>query len=126
MEKEIFKIKMDDAPLSYLRAGRGNIYELVNQKVGAKNVDVHVNHLYPHKPVLPMHHHNYTENIYIVLSGNVSVKTPKGEYHASAGECVFIPPGLRHTTFNGGDQEAVVIEIYAPGGAREKDFIEGQ
>lgn len=117
MRKPFFT-KIDDAPREGMRLGRGQMIRLVWPQVGADNVDLHINLINPDSGPGPLHYHERSENVYVVLEGEVEVVI-EGERHLfGPGDVAFIPPGLRHTAGNSGKDNKVakVIEIYAPPG----------
>ncbi|MCG8505524.1 MAG: cupin domain-containing protein [Sphingomonadales bacterium] len=112
-----FFIKIDDAPTGKLKFDRGWTRRLVNENTGAKNVDVHINHINDDSGPGELHYHARTENVYIVLEGVLEVVV-EGERHLlEPGWVGYIPPGAHHTAGSvGGRGVTKVIEIYAPAG----------
>ncbi len=52
---------------------------------------------------IPRHRHDTIEHEQVVLEGTMVVGLDRGEHVASAGDCVFIPPGVAHWYENRGD-----------------------
>lgn len=98
--------------------GRGEQVFLVNPDMGARHVDVHVNVLRPTGPDGRYHYHPESENIYIVLSGTGRLIAEGREYTLQKDDVVFIPAGDRHSLSARGEENFVIIEIYAPAPAR--------
>lgn len=94
---------------------RGEQIPLVNEGTGAKAVDVHVNILRPDGPRGPYHYHPGNENVYIVLSGMGRLIVEGDEHILRKEDVVFIPPGEKHSLSAIGDENLVLIELYAPG-----------
>jgi mannose-6-phosphate isomerase-like protein (cupin superfamily) len=90
--------------------------QLVDQAMGARNVDVHLNVLEPGTGLGNYHYHQRSDNIYIILSGRARMIVEGEEYFVEPNQVVFIPPGVRHATANAGDTPLRLIEIYAPPG----------
>jgi putative monooxygenase len=114
-------IRGGDAPQRTLRYGRGVASELVNRWIGASAVDVHINRLRPGAVRGPYHLHTASENVYYLLAGRLTVRLDGLDHELEPGDAAFIPPGAPHSATNVSNEEAVLIEIYAPGGA---DFVE--
>jgi len=117
-------LKQSDARIFDLRHKRGIRAQLIDGTIGAKNVDFHINTIYPNEAEGLTHYHNIRENVYFVLEGKIFVKTAEGKFVVEAGEMVFIPALTKHTVWNAGDVDARLIEIYAP--VVENDFVEAQ
>jgi mannose-6-phosphate isomerase-like protein (cupin superfamily) len=109
------------APERALRSGRGIATDLVNPSVGASAVDLHINRVRAGSGRGPYHLHSTSENVYYLLSGRLTVCLHGVDHELSPGDAAFIPPGSPHSVTNPGDEDAVLIEIYAPAGA---DFVE--
>jgi len=119
---KFFRTRIDTAPTRKLKYDRGTVFQLVNAGTGARNVDVHLNHINVDSGPGEIHFHRYAENVYIVLEGELEVVV-EGERHLlGPNEAAWIPPGVVHTAGNAGTKGvAKVIEIYAPASA-EPDF----
>ena len=112
-----FLTSFESAPRRALRGDRGESLRLVDEgQGGARNVDVHVNHLAPGSGPGPRHYHREAENVYIVLSGVIEVDVEGAVATLEANDVLFIPPGVVHGTSNPGPDTAAFIEIYAPAG----------
>jgi mannose-6-phosphate isomerase-like protein (cupin superfamily) len=109
------------APTKSLRYGRGSIDLLVNEGIGASQVDFRVNTILAGSAPGPYHLHNDVENMYYVLHGTLVIRTEGGEREIGPGDAVFFPRGVAHSTTNVGPDDARIIEIYAPVGP---DFVE--
>jgi mannose-6-phosphate isomerase-like protein (cupin superfamily) len=106
-----------DAPSRGLNLNRGTSVMLVNERTGATNVDVHLNHINVDSGPGERHFHARAENVYVVLEGCLEVVV-EGERHLLYKDDVgFIPPGIVHTAGNAGSHGICrVIEVYAPAG----------
>jgi mannose-6-phosphate isomerase-like protein (cupin superfamily) len=112
-----FATNLADGPRTPLRDDRGESVKLVDeQHGGARNVDIHLNHLLPGSGSGPRHFHERAENVYIVLSGSIEVDIDEDTIALGADDVLFIPPGVVHATSNPGSEVAVFIEVYAPAG----------
>ncbi len=85
---------------------------------GPKNVDVHINTLYPGVTAGSIHYHRAIEDIYVILEGEGKIVDSSGrEFHVKAGQAVFLRPGENidpHEIYNIGSGPMRFIEIYAP------------
>jgi mannose-6-phosphate isomerase-like protein (cupin superfamily) len=104
-----------------LRYGRGRMIRLVDAEIGAEKVDLHLNVILAGSAPGPYHLHTRAENVYHVLSGRVRIRIDGVDHDAAPGDTVFIPPGVAHSATNIGDDDARLLEIYAPA---EVDFVE--
>jgi len=64
--------------------------------------------------------HTQSESVYYVLAGSVGVRLDGADHLLGQGDLAFIPPETPHSVENGGADEAVILELYAPGNA---DFV---
>jgi mannose-6-phosphate isomerase-like protein (cupin superfamily) len=119
MSEAVFHIA--EAPRRTMRYDRGVMIQLVDERLGARNVDVHVNVLRPGSAPGPYHYHERAENVYLVISGTARIVVEGKEYLVGPRQVVFIPPGLKHSTSNAGPAPLEILEIYAPAGS---DFHE--
>ena len=122
MSKAAF-FHIDEAPRKEMRYNRGTMIELINDKLGATQLDLHINVLRPGSAPGPYHYHERAENIYIILSGVARIVIEDEEHFVGPEQVVFIPPGLKHSTSCWGHMPLKLIEIYAPLGP---DFHEVQ
>jgi mannose-6-phosphate isomerase-like protein (cupin superfamily) len=106
---------------SQLRYDRGSVEKIIDAELGAREVDVHVNRIRAGSQPGPYHLHTTSENVYLVLSGDVVVRIDGEDHRLAAGDAAFIPPGVPHSATNAGSTDAELIEIYAPA---DVDFVE--
>ena len=106
---------------SMMRYDRGTVRHIVGPPVGASKIDLHMNTINVGSAPGPYHVHTNAENVYYVLSGRASIRSGGQTYSAGPGQVVFIPPHVPHSVSNDGDEDLVIIEIYAPADA---DFRE--
>jgi mannose-6-phosphate isomerase-like protein (cupin superfamily) len=112
-------MRMDDARQTVMRLERGMTSHLVGPADGARNLDVHINHLNADSGLGPYHFHRYAENVYVVLSGVAQAVVDGRRYLLVPDDVAYLPPGVPHAAGSAGFGPAVVMEIYAPAG---KDF----
>jgi len=62
------------------------------------------------------HSHEANDEIFVVLSGTVSILVGERWVEASAGTTVIVPAGVTHDFRNSTDMEAGVINVFVPGG----------
>lgn len=113
---------LDECTTRPLEPGRGEKIELVNEKLGTRKLDVHVNRLVPGGPRGRLHHHTRADNVYIVKRGEGTLEI-EGERHTiRENDVIYIPAGMRHSLSNLGVEPLELFEIYAPAGA-DLDFV---
>jgi len=119
----MFKIiDIDAVEPSPMENGRGEIVRLVNPKIGAEKVDVHLNRLAPGGPNGKLHRHTVADNVYIVKTGEGQLRIENETHTIRAGQVIYIPAGVHHSLSNVSSEPLELFEIYAPGGAAF-DFI---
>jgi mannose-6-phosphate isomerase-like protein (cupin superfamily) len=114
-------VRAGDRRSSQLRYDRGSVEKIVDEELGARQVDLHVNRIRAGSPPGPYHFHTTSENVYLVLSGDVVVRIDGVDHRLAAGDAAFVPPGVPHSATNVGSADAELIEIYAPA---DVDFVE--
>ena len=60
------------------------------------------------------HYHADQEELIYVVSGTVEHWIEKEKRTLGPGDCVFMPAGIVHATFNSGSRDATVIAILGP------------
>jgi mannose-6-phosphate isomerase-like protein (cupin superfamily) len=60
------------------------------------------------------HFHRETEEIYYFVSGSGRMRLGSEEAEVEAGDCVVIPPGVRHKLWSADDAELVLLCCCAP------------
>ncbi len=114
---EPYFTKISEAPSRGLNLDRGKSVMLINDKTGAANVDVHINHINVDSGPGERHYHAKAENVYIVLEGCLEVVVEGNRYLLYKDDVGFIPAGVVHTAGNAGtDGVCNVIEVSAPAG----------
>ena len=80
---------------------------------GAKHFTVIEGTFFPGKGH-SFHYHADQEELIYVVSGTVEHWIEKEKRTLGPGDCVFMPAGIVHATFNAGSQDATVIAILGP------------
>lgn len=86
------------------------VRRIADASIGAKTMVTALTRMASNGNVDP-HTHENTEHLFIVLKGELGVKTSQGEIRVKPGEAVFIYPGELHGNFNagGGDTEYIAV-----------------
>lgn len=114
-------VRRGDGVTKGMRYGRGSVQMLVGPADGAVQLDMHINLILPGSAPGPRHFHSTSENAFFVIAGEGSVVIGDDEYLVSAGDFLFIPPGVTHSVSNAGASLLQVLEIYSPAAV---DFVE--
>ncbi len=116
--------RLDVEPTEELPGGRGRRIPLVGLRDGAKHLDVHVNVINADSGAGPTHLHKDSDDVYVVLEGEVKVWIGDRSYIGTPGDVLFIPAGTPHYAGATGGAPARVLEIYGPSIYRgpERDF----
>jgi mannose-6-phosphate isomerase-like protein (cupin superfamily) len=92
-------------------------------KVGASQMDgdvaIHEWSLDPHRIGAPPHRHEFEDEIFYVLEGEVTVMQDEEVETAGRGSYVTLPRGHFHTFWNAGDVPARMLVVISPGGLEE-------
>lgn len=120
-DNEIVVLSPESITPGSLRYDRGFVTKLVGPEIGATKVDLHFNRIKVGSAPGPYHLHSNAENVYYVFSGVAHIRSGDRNYVVTPGQVVFIPPMIPHGISNEGEEELVIMEIYAPAGA---DFVE--
>lgn len=119
----MFKIlHLEECTTYPMEPGRGEQVKLVNATLGTDKVDVHLNRLVSGGPRGKVHHHNTSDNVYIVKRGEGTLTAEGKSYVIRENDVVYIPAGMRHSLSNLGDGVLELFEIYAPAG-KHFDFV---
>ena len=105
-------MKIDEGERVPVRS-RVDSIRLVNEKINAHNLDVHVNVLQP-GGTTDYHHHTKSESVWIVLQGAADAVIEGKNYRLERNCVVFIPPNVSHVFKAVGDEEYRFVEIFSP------------
>ena len=61
-----------------------------------------------------LHYHEHSENIYLVLSGQLTVVVDGTTYELGKDDLVYVPKGGHHSASNCGTEAVECVEIYSP------------
>ena len=83
---------------------------IIDTSTGAKAMQASLVRMEPTGRADP-HTHDDAEHLFIVLKGEMALKTAQGEARLKQGEAAFIPPGEVHENYNAveGETEYIVI-----------------
>ena len=96
----------------------GIIHMLSEERVtGAKTFSFGVVSLQPGKGHVRHNHPDADEIIYVVSGEADQMLDDEPAVPVRAGDCIWIPEGIYHSTINTGDTPVQLIVIYAPAGA---------
>lgn len=114
-------VDIDKADRVPMENGRGDTVLLVDQRHTEK-VDLHLNRLVAGGPNGSLHRHSVSDNIYIVKTGEGTLRIEDETHLITAGQVIFIPAGTRHSLSNLSGELFEIFEIYSPAG-KDFDFI---
>jgi uncharacterized cupin superfamily protein len=83
------------------------------QLAGAKQLEFDIRALDPGRFSFPYHFHRAAEELFLVISGQATLRTPEGFQTLYAGDLVFFEPGETgtHQLYNHGDAPCVYLDI---------------
>ena len=74
-------------------------YRIVDANIGAKAMGASLGRMEPKGRTGP-HAHESAEQLFVILKGEMLMKTDRGEARLKAGQAAFIYPGEVHENFN--------------------------
>jgi len=63
---------------------------------------------------IPEHVHESSEEGMYIISGEGRLITDEGEEELRAGMAIYMPPGVKHSIINTGDEELKLVWVYSP------------
>jgi len=63
---------------------------------------------------IPEHAHEASEEGMYIISGQGRLITEEGEQELRAGMAIYMPPGVKHSILNTGDEELKLVWVYCP------------
>jgi uncharacterized cupin superfamily protein len=78
---------------------------------GGHPFDLEVNKLAPGDRGCPFHSHAAQSELFLILSGTGTVRTPEGRFEVRAGDAILHPPGEAHDLTNTGSHELLYFLI---------------
>ncbi len=86
------------------------VRRIADVAMGAKTMVVAFTRMDPNGYTDP-HAHENSEHLFIVLKGELGVKSSQGDIRVKAGEAIFVSPGEIHGNFNPGGGEVEYIAV---------------
>lgn len=85
----------------------------IGRAIGADRLGYGLLHLAPGESYCPYHWHTREEELYVVMSGTPTVRTPTGTFELRPGDCVAFAVGARgaHRLCNDGSDDALVLAV---------------
>src|ERR687887_1537468 len=100
------------------RAEAGFCVAAIGDRLGAEQVGASLYEVAPGETTWPYHFHHAEEELLIVLSGRLAVRTPAGERELERGDVLLFPPGPEgaHEERNPGPEPArfLLVSTRAP------------
>jgi uncharacterized cupin superfamily protein len=90
-----------------------NISQRLGKLVNSKYLDFHVVSLDPDKYSFPYHFHRASEELFMVLSGEATLRSPEGFQKVSEGDIIFFEEGATgaHQLYNHSDHPFVYLDV---------------
>jgi len=95
------------------RGGRTTMIK-VSPKIGSENFSLVIQKM-PGQTKIPVHKHDYTEEVFFVKSGIGKFITENDTILVKEGNTIYIPPGHWHGFENDGDSLYLVFVVSPPG-----------
>ena len=109
----INRINLDEIAWIPLEAPDEFVYEFKNidPLIGARHLGYQVIRLKPGKTAFPLHFHHHEEELGVVLEGECTVRTSRGDVAARAGDFFAYPPGPNgdHHYINAGAESCTLL-----------------
>jgi uncharacterized cupin superfamily protein len=87
--------------------------ENLGEIAGSKHIRFDIRSLDPGKYSYPYHFHRAAEELFIILSGEATLRTPEGFEKTSRGDMIFFEEGASgaHQLYNHGDAPCVYVDV---------------
>ncbi len=110
------RVNVDELDFRSTRDGNepfGDETAEVGRLIGAEKLGYSVARLQRGDHYCPLHWHTAEEELFVVLAGTPSLRTPRGTFALRAGDIIAFPTnaGGAHRLFNDADAEAVVLLV---------------
>ena len=85
----------------------------IDPLIGARNLGYRLIRLTPGNASYPMHLHNFGEEMFYVMEGECTLKTPRGNLTVTEGDVIAFPPGRAgaHKFVNDGDASCTLLAV---------------
>lgn len=93
----------------------GNV-EFLARSADTPRFNFAVIEIQPHRGGPPVHAHEAEDDAFYVLAGELTFTVEQEVVVAGPGTFVLVPPGLRHTFANDGDELVRMVNVHAPAG----------
>jgi len=94
--------------------GFGGRLKILNAPLGLERMQVVVATLRPRESLRPHYHVEPTEEVCVVVRGQLTVNAKGQALKCRAGEAIVIPPGVPHTVVNKSRTTATALFCFAP------------
>jgi mannose-6-phosphate isomerase-like protein (cupin superfamily) len=98
------------------------IFEPIRRHLGAQSLGVNRLELQPRQR-LRVHRHEHQEEIYLVLSGTLTVILEEAEHEVPVGTLARVGPSVRRQVANRGEEPVVVLAFGAAGEHVSRDAL---
>jgi uncharacterized cupin superfamily protein len=104
---------LEEEPWDYVNEERGQRTRWFGHAFGADALGGSLIEFGPGMPADALHMHYGTEEMFFVLSGSPTVRTPDGDTQLAPGDVLYFPEGPAglHTFFNPADEPAQIIGV---------------
>ncbi|MCC8088426.1 MAG: cupin domain-containing protein [Rikenellaceae bacterium] len=85
----------------------------INKGLKPENLNFDLRRLNPGRYSAPYHFHRYAEELFMIISGSVSLRTPQGLYVVNSGDLIFFEKGKTgaHQLYNHTTEDCVYLDI---------------
>ena len=85
----------------------------INPLIGARHLGYRLIRLQPGKASFPMHFHHFGEEMFCVMEGECTLKTPRSDLTVTKGDFIAFPPGPSgaHKFINEGDTPCTLLAL---------------
>ncbi len=85
----------------------------IDPLIGAQLLGYRLIRLHPKNASFPMHFHHFSEEMFYVMEGECTLKTPRGDLTITAGDFIAFPPGESgaHKIVNPGEAPCTVLAV---------------
>jgi len=83
-----------------------------NAQIQPENLNFDLRKLNPGQGSAPLHYHHYAEELFLVISGSMMLRTTEGKFPVAAGDMVFCEKGEKgaHQFFNDSSEPCIYLD----------------
>ncbi|MCD7971692.1 MAG: cupin domain-containing protein [Candidatus Azobacteroides sp.] len=88
-------------------------FSIINKGIKSQNLNFDIRQLNPKQYSSPYHFHRYAEELFMIISGSATVRTPEGLEIVNSGDLIFFEKGESgaHQLYNHTEEPCVFLDV---------------